>query len=360
MMPPAMSRVLPEPGQSASVANRLVPSLVPWPAAGERILGDDDHAGATGESGVSVVVGDSVVVRWLPAPVPLPHTSVRMVEHLAAVGFPDMPRYFGREVVDGSVVAILTEHVRGAVDGALWYSELLTTELDAGRSIETVTTASRLGAMTARLHQALATPSPVLPLPVGWHGAVREARRGRTSLRHALESTSGATGFELATRADRIRAALDAVGDATTVDVQPVHGDLHVGQLLRTGAVIMITGFGTNGSAFQFDPDDEHHEDDDHDRSDVRRTPMADLASLVQSVDHLGRSVGRRRPELAEHIAEIMTEANDALIASYRRALPVDHQLLLALRTVVELECLEQTDERHAPAAADALFALYP
>lgn len=352
----------PEPGHSATVANRLVPSLVPWPNVGERISAAADHAGCSRESGVSVVVGESVVVRWLPDPVPPAHPSVRMVEHLAAVGFPDMPRYFGREVVDGSVVAILTEYVSGAVDGGLWYSELLSAELDAGRSIETVTTASRLGAMTARLHQALATPSPVLPLPVGWHGGAREAQRGRTLLRHALESTSGATGFGLATRADRIRASLGAVEGATAMDVQPVHGNLHVGQLLRTGAVIMITGFGAEDAVDPSDVDDhESGEDDDPDRSDGRRTPMADLASLVQSVDQLGRRVARRRSEPGEHIADIMTEANDALVAAYRRALPVDAELLLALRTTVELEILERAAGGPEQAdAAEALFALYP
>lgn len=307
----------PEPGDSAALAHRLIPDLVPTADATERPITVD-------QSNFSVVVAECVVVKWLQPPVPLPHPGVQMLEHLAAVGFTEMAPFHGSEVVDGDVVALLSGLVAGATDGWQWYVDAFTAELDGSGPVETVAVAERLGAMTARLHAAMVTSSDVFPAPVTTVPLHDEWERGCDLLVSARRLVRGDPKVRLDERAERIRATIDELTDHDPVPGHRIHGDLHVGQVLRSGATMVVTDFDGDPLA---DAPARHR----------RRSPMVDLASLVQSVDHVGRVVGYRHRAMVGPADELVTEAAAALVGAYRRIRSVDDAVLRPLRTIQEL-----------------------
>ena len=300
-------------GISADLAHRFAPSLVA-PDALERQIAVD-------QANVSVVVGEAVVVTWLRRPVPAPHRAVTLMEHLAEVGFVETPPLLGAHHVDGKVTAILTGYLPESLDGWDWYVDFLTSELDDGGGVRSVGIAARLGSLAARLHLALATPTRVLPLPVGWASAAAEHARAVALCDAALAMTEGEAGARLRARAARIRAAIDTLVTVGEVDVQHIHGDLHVGQVLRSRGALFLTDFDGNPVT----------------AGSPMRSTMVDLASLVQSVDHVGRVVAKRRPDLSDGVESFLVDALPTLITAYGKAAPVHDGLLAALRTVQEL-----------------------
>lgn len=330
------------PGASAAVAHRIAPGLIGSPDAAERPITVD-------QTNHSVVVDEAVIVKWLHSPCPGPHRGVMLMEHLSEVGFADMPAFLGAHVSGRQVLAVLTGHLAGARDGWEWYVDLLTEDLDAGHPTRSLRSAVELGALTGRLHHALATRSSVIDQPVGWAGAGAEHARAVALLETALAVTDGEAGRRLAGRAAPIRRAIDALASAGSVEVQHIHGDLHVGQVLRWRDRLVVIDFDGNPV------DGPGH--------DARRSPMVDLASIVQSVDHVGRVVARRRPDLEPAVADFIAEATAAVVSSYGRLGPVDTELFTALRTAQELHELVYA-HRHLPrwryVPEAALAALHP
>jgi maltokinase len=154
-----------------------------------------------------------------------------------------------------------------------------------------------------------------------------EHARGVRLLEEALECTAGPEGERLAARAVAIRTVIDGLAALDDVDVQHVHGDLHVGQLLRSATALVVNDFDGNPIA----PSGERHR---------MRTAMADLASLIQSVDHVGRIVARRHPQHTDDVERFIAAAIERIESAYgtiRPARPGDETLLAALRVIQEL-----------------------
>jgi maltokinase len=337
------------PGASAVVARRLAPALVDD--------GDVERAITVDQTNHSVVVGEAVVVKWLRDPAPPPHRGAQLLAHLSAVGFAEMPAFFGVSEEDGRVVAVVTGYVAGALDGWDWYVDDLTADLDGGGFERSVATARRLGEIAGRLHAALAKPSVVLPAPVRPGAVDGEAVRGRRLLDDAKRLTDGSAGERLEVFAERIAADVAALDAVASVPVQPIHGDLHVGQMLRSGDEIVVNDF--DGDPISVPPGIGAEVD-----GVERRSPMVDLASLVQSVDHVARVVAkRRRPELIDRLDAFIAVATAAVVDGYRSLAPVDATLLRPLRVIQELHELVYAATvlpRWSYVPEAAIAALYP
>jgi len=311
---------LPAAGASAALVRRLVATS----AAGtdERVLSTDqvNHTVLVGDG----LVSDAVVVKWLMPPAPLPHRGAEVLAHLTEVGFTAMPRFLGAYEHDGRVVAMLSQYIPHAREGWDWYVEELTDRPAAG-----LATAARLGVLAARLHRALATPSSIFPTPVVSGTLDDEARRGEALLDEALGCTAGEAGERLAARASLVRAAVSALHHVGPVPVQPIHGDLHAGQFLRSGDTIVVTDFDGNPL---IDPAEQQRP----------RSTLVDLAGMLQSIDHVGRMVVKRHPQRAADVEAWIGDAIDAAHAAYRAEWPegiAPHhdEALTALRAVQEL-----------------------
>ena len=133
---------------------------------------------------------------------------------------------------------------------------------------------------------------------------------------------------ELRTYRARIRAELAALeSPAGPVALQRLHGDYHVGQVLRTAAgrlvVVDLEGEPTKPVAERSLPG----------------PALRDVAAMLRSFDHLGRHVERDLwPGHGGEIEEWITRAQAAFLKAYG---PVDDALLRALE--VEKETYEFT-----------------
>ena len=177
------------------------------------------------QTNYSVVVDDAVVVKWLRPAVPVPHPGVQLIRHLAAAGFAEMPGLVGVDERDGVVHAIVTTYLPAALDGWDWYVDDVEQWLaDAMPLADAVESASRMGAITARLHTALADMQPsTVEVASVVDQAMADLRLARSMTRRIGVA--------------RRSLVADCCNRCATqpVPAHRIHGDLHAGQFLRTG-----------------------------------------------------------------------------------------------------------------------------
>lgn len=298
-------------------------------AAGERagrfraeIVGEvpdpgEEHAIDVDQSNDSVAVGERAVVKVYPRVTPGPQPGLDLPAHLAAVGFAETPVPFGavtwRDPRDRPVLlATAAGFLPGARDGWDWFVETVLDHVDGRAGLErAVAPAAAIGGLVARLHAALATPSAVLPEPVrpGDAAIVREWRaRAEATLAEALAHTGGEEGERLQALAGEAASALrtlDAVGETPTMRI---HGDLHVGQILRWDGGYAVGDFDGNPLAPQ-------------EARVARDAPARDVASMARALDHVGRVVQRRRPGREAAVNGWIEAARAGFFAAYRAQL---------------------------------------
>jgi len=317
----------PAPDASAELARRHAAALV---------SGGVERPIVVDQTNRSVVVDEAVIVKWFRPARALPHHGSEVLAHLAEVGFDEMPRFLGTHLADGLVVASLAEYLPGATDGWEWYLADVHAWVDGALPVEVVERrAAALGTLAGRLHVALATPSSRWPHPVGTTPVSRQYDRMLELFERACAVTGGVTAEHLAPRWAAIRAAIEppsaSLGSgASEVPAITVHGDLHVGNVLSSGERLVVTDFDGNPLS------------DDH---GARQPAAVDVASLLQSIDHIGRIVdhrtgGSRRADLTTFVDESVELALDR----YRSVLTAaslshlfDERLLPALRVAQEL-----------------------
>jgi len=263
-----------------------------------------------------------------------PHHGLETLRHLAAVGFDAMPALLGSQESDGRVLAIAFEHIAGAEDGWTWLFERVNAVDDGVMpGAELLADAARLGTLTAELHAALATPSAIVPTPVGTVDRSTERDRGHALLAAALDVVAAGDQPEayavLHAGHPTIAQLIDSIPDGPTPALA-IHGDLHVGQVLRSCDRMVVIDFEGNPLLVE--------------GAHVLQPPVVDVASLVQSVDHAVRMTQHRRPGHHDRLDALATEMSAATVEAYRtrvqslgRGELFDAVLLPALRAVQEL-----------------------
>ena len=304
-------------GASVEVARRVAPHLVT--AGIERKITVD-------QTNLSVVVDESVVVKWFMPPVPDPHPSIAQLERLRAAGFSEMPHFHAVEVRNGNVVAMVSEFIPGAVDGWEWFVDELTGWIDREVSTDQLrSSAIALGELTGRLHLALAG-HPASEVDVN-----TESARWIDQLDAALELSVGDALDVLRGCEADIRAQLASTDLHGSTPAINVHGDLHVGQVLRVGDRLIVIDFDGNPL---LTTGDRHR----------LRPAAVDVASLVQSVDHAGRVAEYRRPAAAADVEALLASLRQAVLDAYRTAVSaggrpelLDERLLRPLQVAQEI-----------------------
>jgi maltokinase len=286
----------------------------------------------------SVIVDERVVVKWLTPPVPLPQPAPEFFAHLAAVGFTETAQPYAALTASrpggaGTLVALVTAYLPEAADGFDW----CVTEAVAGRTAF----AADLGRLAADLHLALATPSPTFPEPVRrGDPAGRWAARAATALTEALDLTGGADGEWLAGLAGRLRHLLEPLGRAAKTPWIRVHGDLHVGQILRWRDGYAIIDFDGNPTVRGEDP---------------LQPAARDVAQLRTSLEHVAQVAIKRRGLASAEAVAWAARARDSLLAAYQARLAdggkawlLEESLLAPFE--IEQECRELIyAARHLP-----------
>ena len=196
--------------------------------------------------------------------------------------------------------------------------------------------------MIARLHVALAA--------TGRHAAddrlvAHWQARAYDDLDEAVRVVEGDEGTRLRARAGRIASSFDAFAACVGTPLIAVHGDLHVGQVLRFSAPhdYVVTDFDGNPVL----PPEE------------RSTPQPaalDVVGMLASLDHVGRIVIKRTDGADEVVVRGWIEAaQEAFLHDYRDTLALsghgdllDERLLAPLRLQQEVRELLYA-ERHLP-----------
>lgn len=303
---------------SAAAIGRFEPRVFGHvPAAGAERAIDVD------QSNDSMVVGDDLVVKIYARTSPGPQPGLELPAHLAAVGFERTPRPFGAlvwfEASDRPVLlATVSRYLPGAEDGWDWYVRDLLGWVDGGTSDAAVLEpADAIGGLVAELHRALASASTVLPEPLAAAG--RETvngwrARAEATLDEALGVAVEATRPRLRELAPRAREAFASFDAVDTTPVIRIHGDLHVGQVLRWAHGYAVSDFDGNPLA---PPADRNALD----------APARDVASMVRALDHVGRVVQRRRPGREADLEGWILDARARFLSAYREGLGGERHL---------------------------------
>jgi maltokinase len=341
------------------------------PPSALRIEGWHDEPAPVGERGItvdqtneSVVVGERAMVKWA---VHLPRGGVRgaqpagaRLSALLAAGFAETPRPWGLlRWVDHEhqapgrsarvLLASVTSYLDGAQDGWDWAVD------DVARAARHETPLSdalaaptRLGALTARMHVALAErPAPReadAVLVARWRDLAL------ADLDEAAGEVDGPEGERLRNQAPLIAAAYDAFLACEGALLIPVHGDYHVGQVLRTPSAdptlrwdYAVTDFDGNPVL----PPEER----------LAPQPAAlDVAGMLASLDHVGRVVNRRVEGADPEVVRAwIAAAQERFLAAYVETLTSTGQgALLDERLIAPLRLQQEVREhlyavRHLP-----------
>ncbi|MFL5680947.1 MAG: hypothetical protein ACJ77B_10145, partial [Chloroflexota bacterium] len=312
----------------------------------ERSLGVD-------QSNTSVVICDNLLLKAYRRLEDGLNPDLELNAYLSEeVAFPAVPRLAGFvEIVSAagaSTVALLQEFVPDAADAYEATAERLAAWILAPGEV-TVEFATEecvdIGALSADLHAALAAARgiPDIEPREATRDELREWHRAaRRQLQRAIDVTTGAAGDELRSMAPAIAEELTVLEAAATVPlVTRVHGDYHLGQVLIAPDRYRIVDF--EGEPTRPLAERRRH-----------NSPLRDIASMLRSIDHAGRSARRRAEARAGgavaspglDIDAWLVRARERFMAGYRGRLRehgtpfvVDEDLLRAFE--FEKECYE-------------------
>lgn len=272
------------------------------------------------QSNTSVVLGDRLMLKCYRLLEVGVNPEVEVNAFLTEVGFRGAPRLCGSAeyVVEGDeacAAVMLQELVAAEADGWNWVQGCLA----AGPPGMRMATdgLGQVGALTREMHRALASRPAVPGFPsrsVTLDELATWQRRAEGQLEIAIASVSGEIRRRLGALAPAIHQRLAAIHAARAAHVSRIHGDYHLGQLLRTDSGFTVLDFeGEPARALA-----ERREP---------ASPLRDVAGMLRSIDYAARVAHQERG-----LADPDTwagEARAAFLSSYDPRLSADDRALL-------------------------------
>jgi trehalose synthase-fused probable maltokinase len=305
-------------------------TFAPTSSTDAALNGLDERRLGVEQSNTSVAFGDRLMLKVYRLLEPGANPEVEVNGFLTAVGFGDVPILAGAASyeLDGVLhsAAMLQQFVRSSGDGWHWVLD----RLAAGPHgpTEAISGITQVGTLTSQMHAALASrpDAPGFPSrPVtsdelaGWRNAAERQLEG------ALASVEGPMHDRLATIAPLIAARLDEIATASSARVSRVHGDYHLGQLLRAEHGFVVIDFEGEPA-----------------RTLAERrapaSPLRDVAGMLRSLDYAAHSAGASGWSGGE-ASTWLQEARAGLLAGYGGIQPGDQPLLDAFE--LEKACYE-------------------
>jgi maltokinase len=302
----------------AIVDDRTVGTLRFCRIPGAEIFWDEpglDSLVLTGEqSNTSLVFGESAIFKVFRRVTPGPNPDLEVASALTKLGSSHIAEPYGwvETRMDGAttVLAILSRYLRAASDGwslaATSVRDLYATEgaraAEAGGDF--AGEAERLGAATAQIHQDLAEA-------FGRSELEPEAIRELAEQMYRRLDIAIATVPELARYADKIGDAYSHLAKLIEpTPAQRVHGDYHLGQVMRTQTGWVVLDFeGEPASPLA--------------QRRARSSPLRDVAGMLRSFDYAARHQLLTHPDaasLAPKASDWVRRNSDAFCAGYATA----------------------------------------
>ena len=265
------------------------------------------------QSNSSVVYGDSYILKLFRRVQPGVNPDLELTRALGTAGSSHIAPVAGW--IEGtlagqpSTLGLMQDFLRHGTEGwALALDSVRTLfadgDVDADEAGGDVAAeAERLGEATAEVHQVLARVLPTRQLDrqeIDAIGAVMHARLDAACLVAA----------ELVPHSPAIAEVFDRLGaDVGATSVQRVHGDLHLGQVMRTGSGWLLDFEGEPAKTL-----DERRE---------LSSPLRDVAGMLRSFDYAARHLLAGQPgdkQLEHRALEWSARNRDAFCAGYAKA----------------------------------------
>ncbi len=256
----------------------------------------------TGEqSNTSLVFGESAIFKVFRRVTPGPNPDLEVASALARLGSSHIAEPFGwvetSMVGATTVLAILSRYLRAASDGwslaATSVRDLYATEdaRAAAAGGDFAGEAERLGVATAQVHRDLADA-------FGHSVLEPEAIRELAEQMYRRLDMAIATVPELGRHADKIGDVYSSLAKLIDpVPAQRVHGDYHLGQVMRTQTGWVVLDFeGEPASPLA--------------QRRARSSPLRDVAGMLRSFDYAARHQLIAHPD-ADHYSSLAAKASD-------------------------------------------------
>ncbi len=283
----ALRRAIPGDGAAEALLGLLGRGSQGTPGEGSR----DGHVGVirwhaepcAGERGFDVdqtnelvVVGERAVVKWLLHPTAEEQPAPRRLAALAEASFAGTPRPWGLvSIEDGRadvLIATVIDYVADAQDGWEWAVEdvrsLALGETDEANALRSMPV---IGRLVAGMHLAFAAAG---------RSIATDDEAEDWSVEAAADLRDASLAAPTAGLVEQELALVTGFVGTTIIDI---HGDLHIGQVLRTSP-------GDDLSIIDFDGSPTRSPE-----QRLARQPAArDVAGMLASLDHVGRVVLHR------------------------------------------------------------------
>jgi len=281
------------------------------------------------QSNSSIAFSDHLILKVYRLVEPGINPEVEVNAFLTGVGFADAPALGGSAayLVGGEThaAAMLQQLVPSTGDGWSWLLGRLAAAPDGPD--EALLGIAQIGRLTAAMHAALASRPDLPGFPARLATEEERSAWGAGATRQLEAALSALTGRErsrLSEIAPRIAAQLDAIGTGGEANVSRIHGDYHLGQLLRTRngfAVIDFEGEPARMLAERRAP----------------ASPLRDVAGMLRSLDYAAHASNREWPD--GDAAAWLRAAREAFLEGYGGVSPADLPLLAAFE--LEKACYE-------------------
>ncbi len=282
---------------------------------------------AVDQTNLSIVVDERFIVKVVTR-CGNADQAAHQLARLARAGSVVAPPYLGSVDWDPGTgephaIALVSRYLPGTEDGWSWAVDDVLSLVAGGLP---PTWPRQLGELCAQLHSDLSREVESEQHDVVAPYSARP--RAEAALTEALELTAGSPGIRLRNRIEPIKTAIATLPDDLDSPLIPIHGDLHVGQFLRTPDAdadadeYWIIDF--DGDP-QLNPSDREQPD----------APARDVAHMLTSIDLVAavaqRRLGRSDPALFEwamSAQQQFLEAYRARLATHGLARLLDDRLL--------------------------------